>query len=191
MQMTARPATKAAARAARAQPAESRDRNYDKHLSYSATWGRSAVRAGSRGGRGVRATPGALETGVPGGHGRRRPQRGRSPPPPSQDSRGTRKRLRMAGRGLQREPGTENAPCARWPRLGAHNGSPSQQDFASRTEGTELHPPWPAAPRCRRGSGSLALKEPTQAGKPGLETRGGRRLRPRLGRFTLIAFSLS
>lgn len=42
--------TKAAASAARAQPAESRDRKYDKHLSYSATWGRSAGRAGSYGG---------------------------------------------------------------------------------------------------------------------------------------------
>lgn len=52
MQMTERLVTKAAASAARAQPAESRDRKYDKHLSYSATWGRSAVRAGSRGGGG-------------------------------------------------------------------------------------------------------------------------------------------
>lgn len=78
MQMTERLVTKAAASAARAQPAESRDRKYDKHLSYSATWGRSAVRAGSRGGsgggcknttprRGVHATHGAFETGVPGG----------------------------------------------------------------------------------------------------------------------------
>lgn len=52
MQMTGRLVTKAAASAARAQPAESRDRKYDKHLSYSATWGRSAGRAGSRGGGG-------------------------------------------------------------------------------------------------------------------------------------------
>ena len=44
--------TKAATSAARAQPAESRDRKYDKHLSYSATWGRLAGQAGSRGGGG-------------------------------------------------------------------------------------------------------------------------------------------
>ncbi|XP_033694340.1 uncharacterized protein [Tursiops truncatus] len=49
MQMTEPLVTKAAARAARAQPAESRDRKYDKHLSYSATWGRLAGQAGSRG----------------------------------------------------------------------------------------------------------------------------------------------
>lgn len=42
--------TKAATSAARAQPSESRDRKYDKHLSYSATWGRLAGQAGSRGG---------------------------------------------------------------------------------------------------------------------------------------------
>lgn len=53
MQITERLVTKAAASAARAQPAESRDRKYDKHLSYSATWGRSAGRAGSRGGGGT------------------------------------------------------------------------------------------------------------------------------------------
>lgn len=69
MQMTERRVTKAAARAARAQPAESRDRKYDKHLSYSATWGRSAVRAGSLrggGGRGVHATPRGFRDGSPG-----------------------------------------------------------------------------------------------------------------------------
>lgn len=51
--------TKAAASTARAQPAESRDRKYDKHLSYSATWGRSAGPAGSRegGGRGQKSDP--------------------------------------------------------------------------------------------------------------------------------------
>lgn len=54
MQMTERLVTKAAASAARAQPAESRDRKYDKHLSYSATWGRSAGQTGSRGGGGDR-----------------------------------------------------------------------------------------------------------------------------------------
>lgn len=49
MQMTEPLVTKAATSAARAQPAESRDRKYDKHLSYSATWGRLAGQAGSRG----------------------------------------------------------------------------------------------------------------------------------------------
>lgn len=163
MQMTERLVTKAAASAARAQPAESRDRKYDKHLSYSATWGRSAVRAGSRGGggggknttprRSVHATRRAFETGVPGGHGRQRPQLRHSPTPPSQDLRVTRKDLRMAGRGLQLESGVENAPCARWPWLNTQNGSPSQQYFPTRMEGTELHPSWPAAPRSRPSSG--------------------------------------
>lgn len=46
----------------------------------------------------------------------------------------------MAGCGLQLEPGIENAPCARWPRLSTRNGSPSQQYFPSKTEVTELHP---------------------------------------------------
>lgn len=46
----------------------------------------------------------------------------------------------MAGWGLQLEPGTENAPCARWPQLSTRNGSPSQQYFPSRTAVTELYP---------------------------------------------------
>lgn len=81
MQMMEPLVTKAAASAARAQPAESRDRKYDKHLSYSATWGRLAGPTGSRGGGGVNENPtprravhaarGALETRVPGGRGRR------------------------------------------------------------------------------------------------------------------------
>ena len=85
MQMTEPLVTKAAASAARAQPAESRDRKYDKHLSYSATWGRLAGQAGSGGegrgwmgkeknptpGRGIHAARGVFETGVPGGRGPR------------------------------------------------------------------------------------------------------------------------
>lgn len=79
--------TKAAASAARAQTAESRDRKYDKHLSYSATWGRLAGQAGSRGRGagvdgereksdpgaryGIHAARGVFETGVPGGRGPR------------------------------------------------------------------------------------------------------------------------
>lgn len=67
--MTKRLVTKAAASAARAQPAEPRDRKYDKHLSYLATWGRSAGRAGSpRGARGreLARAPVSLPAGVPG-----------------------------------------------------------------------------------------------------------------------------
>lgn len=83
MQMTEPLVTKAATSAARAQPAESRDRKYDKHLSYSATWGRLAGQAGSRGvggmgkekkptpGRSIHAARGVFETDVPGGRGPR------------------------------------------------------------------------------------------------------------------------
>ncbi|XP_077884031.1 uncharacterized protein LOC144368963 [Ictidomys tridecemlineatus] len=70
--------TKAAASVARAQPAESRDRKYDKHPSYSATWGRPAGRAGSQQGTGgedlSRGTTSTLPAGFPRG------SRGRRPP---------------------------------------------------------------------------------------------------------------
>ena len=93
--------TKAAASAARAQPAESRDRKYDKHLSYSATWGRLAGQAGSRGrGAGVdgereKSDPGARYPRCPRGFRDRRPGRAgaarpklrRSPMPASPDRR--------------------------------------------------------------------------------------------------------
>lgn len=90
--------TKAATSAARAQPAESRDRKYDKHLSYSATWGRLAGQAGSRGlggmgkeknptpGRSIHAVRGVFET-CPGRAGAAPPQLRRSPMPASLDIR--------------------------------------------------------------------------------------------------------
>lgn len=101
--------TKAAASAARAQPAESRDRKYDKHLSYSATWGRSAGRAGSYGGvvgakirpRGAASTlpAGLLRLESREGAGGQRPRLGHSHIPPSQVSRVTHKDIRWQDAG--------------------------------------------------------------------------------------------
>lgn len=101
--------TKAAASAARAQPAEWCDRKYDKHLSYSATWGRSAGRAGSRGvgvggknptpRRGVHAAAG-LSRGESreGASGRGHRRWGtQSPTTPQENSRATRREIPMAG----------------------------------------------------------------------------------------------
>ena len=91
--------TKAATSAARAQPAESRDRKYDKHLSYSATWGRLAGQAGSRGvggdGERKKSDPGAqyprcprgFRDRCPGRAGAAPPQLRRSPMPASLDIR--------------------------------------------------------------------------------------------------------
>lgn len=169
MQITERLVTKAAASAARAQPAESRDRKYDKHLSYSATWGRSAGRAGSRGGGGTggegqkfdpearrpRCLRGFRDGRPWRAGGQQRPQLGHSQTPPSPDAPVACRDVRTAGRGLQLEPGSENAPCARRPRPNTRNGSPSQQYFRSRTEpsyilrGLPRHGAEPAARRPR------------------------------------------
>lgn len=198
--------TKASASEARAQPAEWCDRKNDKHLSYSATWGGSAGRVGSRSvvvGAKIRpwGATSTLPTGLSRreswrGHGRQRPQLGHSPKPGSEDSQVTSKDIPMAGWRLQLEPGRENAPCPWWPRPNILNDSPSQQYFPSRTVGTELHPSRQAAPRCRTSSPLPArpptLKKFTPVGKPGFEMAlGGQRLRPLPRIFMLIAFFLS
>lgn len=136
--------------------------------------------------RGVYAASGAFETGVPGGRGRRfgswdplRCPSLRTHEWPAETSEW------QDGWGLQLELGTENSLCVQWPQPNTWNGSPSQQYLRNRTEPSCIlrGRPWPW---CRPGSRPPTLAEPTQVGKPGLDTQGI----PRRS-FTLLAFSLS
>lgn len=139
MQMMEPLVTKAAASAARAQPAESRDRKYDKHLSYSATWGRLAGPTGSRGGGwGERKSyPEARCPRCPRGLGDPRPGRAGAARPPlrhfrmSQDARVARREVQIVGWGFHLERGTENIPR---PQSNTWNGSSSQEYFRNSTE---------------------------------------------------------
>lgn len=145
MQMTEWLVTKAAASTARSQPAESRDRKYDKHLSYSATWGRSAGPAGSREGggggknptprHGVHAACEAFGAGIPAGRGRQRPQPGHSPKPLCLRTRKWPTEMTEWQDGCSSwSRGTQNAACAQRSLRNTRNRSPNQQYFRSRTE---------------------------------------------------------
>lgn len=176
--------TKAAASAARAQPAKWCDRKYDKHLSYSATWGRSAGRAGSRGvGVGGKNPTPRRGAPLPRGFGDAGPGRARAAAaaagaltPRRPRRRVNSPRYPLGGRGAPAGAGVENAPGAWWPRPrpGYRKGSPSQQYFSSRTGG----PSCILRARQRRGADRAASrppaqKESTKVGRARLGDAGG------------------
>lgn len=196
--------TKAAASAARAQPAEWCDRKYDKHLSYSATWGRSAGRAGSRGvgvgakhptpRRGVHAAAG-LSRGESreGASGRGRRWGTQSPKTP-QNSRATREDIPTAGWGLPLEPG-ENMPLVRGGlgqalEMGRQVNSTSR---AGRKDRVASSVPGCAAGQTRQpaATGPERVHEGGEARLADRQTQGGQRLQSSAQKFHVLSSVLS
>lgn len=188
--------TKAAASAARAQPAQRCDRKYDKHLSYSAARGRSAGRAGSRrvgagaGGknptprRGVRAATGlSRRESREGASGRGRRWGHSAPDDPAGELSSDPQRYPNGWMGAPAGAGGRKCPLcvvasARLSKWVTKSTALFEQDGR-----TELHPRCQAAPRRRPGRRPSTGPESVREGREARRADG-----PLLRSFKCFAF---